>query len=32
MKVKVGVSRLHVHLTEEDYQALFKDEVLEKIC
>ena len=30
MKVKVGVSSHHVHLTEEDYQALFKDEVLEK--
>ena len=30
MKVKVGVSRLHVHLTYEDYKKLFLDEAFEK--
>ena len=28
MKVILGISNRHVHLTEEDYKILFKDEPL----
>lgn len=31
MKVKVGVSNKHIHLSESDYQVLFKDKELEKL-
>ena len=31
MKVLLGVSNRHVHLTEEDYKTLFGDEVLGKV-
>ena len=30
MKVILGISNRHVHLTEEDYKILFKDEPLNK--
>ena len=31
MKVLLGISNRHVHLTEEDYKILFGDEPLEKV-
>ena len=31
MKVLLGISNRHVHLTEEDYKVLFGDEVLGKV-
>lgn len=31
MEVKIGVSNRHVHLSEEDFKILFKDEVPEKV-
>ncbi len=31
MKVLLGISNRHVHLTEEDYKALFNDAPLEKV-
>ena len=31
MKVLLGISNRHVHLTEEDYKVLFRDEVLGKV-
>ena len=31
MKVILGVSNRHVHLTEEDYKVLFGDEPLGKV-
>lgn len=31
MKVKVGVSNKHIHLSESDYQKLFKDKEIEKL-
>lgn len=31
MKITVGVSRRHIHLTEEDYNLLFDEEIKEKV-
>ena len=31
MKVLLGVSNRHVHLTKEDYRILFADEPLQKV-
>lgn len=31
MKVKVGVSNRHMHLSENDYKVLFKDKKIEKL-
>lgn len=31
MKVLLGISNRHVHLTEEDYKTLFNDAPLEKV-
>ena len=31
MKVLLGISNRHVHLTEDDYKTLFGDEPLEKV-
>ena len=31
MEVKIGVSNRHVHLSEEDFKVLFRDEIPEKV-